>query len=119
MAPCQTNTEYDGSVCVMTIMGTLYHEDVIKVSKEIKELYKSGVHVLIIDLSQLGHLHSKGLGALISALKNAREQDAAIAIFRPSEKVKEILKITKLDQILPIYYDNLDYVKKIFLDNKE
>ncbi len=119
MAPCHTHTVLDGPVCVITITGTLYHEDVISVSDSIKSVFEAGADILIIDLSQLAYLHSKGLGALLAALKYAQKWNATIAILRPSEKVKELLKITKLDQIFDVYYDNLDYVKKMLLAKHE
>jgi anti-sigma B factor antagonist len=62
---------------------------------------------LILDLSKVIALNSSGLGSLVALHRELNAKSIAFAIFNPSAKVQEILKITRLDQVFQIV-DNIN-----------
>ncbi|GEM_PF-784283 len=65
---------------------------------------------LILDLSKVIALNSSGLGSLVALHRELTAKNIDFAIFNPSAKVQEILKITRLDQVFKIV-DSLDNLK--------
>lgn len=65
----------------------------------------AGNNRISIDLTNVDFIDSSGLGALINALKVARQAGGDLRIAAPSEQVKLILGLTNLDRVLKIYPD--------------
>jgi anti-anti-sigma factor len=55
--------------------------------------------MLAIDLTGIRVIPSGLLGLLVSV----HQQDVKVCLFNPSEDLREVLKITKLDQLFPAY----------------
>ncbi|MFQ5612464.1 MAG: STAS domain-containing protein [Anaerolineae bacterium] len=58
---------------------------------------------LIIDLSQVSFIDSSGLGALVSGLKAARQQNGDILLAGAQQQAQTLFKLTMLDQIFKVY----------------
>jgi anti-sigma B factor antagonist len=58
---------------------------------------------IVVDLSGIGFMDSSGLGALIGALKSAREAGGDLRIVSPTEQVAMVLQLSNLDRILIAY----------------
>ncbi len=65
------------------------------IDKEIKE----GIKIFIFDLTNLKSINSSGLGILISSLKNVKKSGGSLKIINASEKILNIFKLTKLDNV--------------------
>lgn len=63
---------------------------------------RTGV-IVVVDLSTLTFIDSAGLGALIGAQRRLRELDSELRLTRVPDHVQKILRITALDQALPIH----------------
>lgn len=62
-----------------------------------------GVTKCIIDISGVRYMNSSGIGVLITILTKLRNKDGEVALLNPSEQVKKLLAITKLNNIFTIY----------------
>lgn len=72
----------------------------IEFRKQVQEIIDSGVHNLVLDLSETPFLDSAGMAVLVSALKQCREHGGdARMIWPQSEPVKRILALTKFDRV--------------------
>lgn len=61
----------------------------------------------VIDLSDVEFVDSTGLGVLVSVLKMMDAQGAiAVAGARPT--VRRLFEITRLDRVLPLYFDRAE-----------
>jgi anti-sigma B factor antagonist len=65
----------------------------------------------IIDLSTIRYISSSGIGLLITMLTKMRNAGGEVYLCSPSEHVKKLLIITKLNNIF-IVFDSLDEVKE-------
>ncbi|HNP12216.1 MAG TPA: STAS domain-containing protein [Mycobacterium sp.] len=71
--------------------------------EELTELLDSGQTRLVVDLSDVETVDSAAIGALLAMLKLARKAGGDLRIVSPSRQVAEVLKMTKLDRVLPAY----------------
>jgi len=60
---------------------------------------------LVLDLSQVRFMDSSGLGAVMAAYKMLRGKK--MSVVNPQRAVKELLKLTRMDQLIPCY-ENVD-----------
>lgn len=58
-----------------------------------------GTHV-VVDLTAVPFMDSSGLGALIAALKKARQAHGDLRIAGVNEQVATVLQLTNLDRVL-------------------
>lgn len=71
------------------------------------QLVGNGKSCLVVDLADVETIDSSILGALVSALKAARRAGGDLRLASPSEKVKEIIRLTNLQEDL-VAYDSPD-----------
>ena len=64
----------------------------------------AGRSLLVLDLTQVAFIDSSGLAAVISVLKRLAP-GGALRIAAPSEAVKSLLKVTRLEKIFPAWPD--------------
>ena len=58
---------------------------------------------LILDLTDLEFISSVGLGGIIAAHIRCRHCDGTIKIVSPRPAIRELLSVTKLTKLFPIY----------------
>lgn len=62
-----------------------------------------GINKCIIDISEVRYMNSSGIGVLITILTKLRNKDGEVVLLNPSDQVKKLLVITKLNNIFSIY----------------
>lgn len=68
--------------------------------EQLRAEVQSGNTQLLVDLSDVDHIDSAGLSALISGLKAARQAGGSLAIAKASTPVRKILRLTNLHRVL-------------------
>jgi len=66
----------------------------------IAEMIREGAHHLRLDLSGVNYLSSAGIGALMKAYRDTRELQGSCTIIAASDRVRTILKLVELDELL-------------------
>lgn len=61
-----------------------------------------GVNKFIIDLSEVESCDSSGLSAILVANRIVSANEGQMRLAAPSEKVRNLIKITQLDRVLPV-----------------
>jgi anti-sigma B factor antagonist len=56
----------------------------------------------VIDISQLRYINSSGIGVLITLLTKFRNKGGEVYLMNPSESVRKLLAITKLNAIFQV-----------------
>lgn len=59
----------------------------------------------IVDISNVRYINSSGIGVLITLLTKFRNKGGELFLLKPSESVKKLLVITKLNAIFQIVQD--------------
>lgn len=60
---------------------------------------------VLIDLSRVSRIDSAGLGALMSCYSHAIRNNGMLKLLNPSQEVRHLLKLTRIDSVLETYDD--------------
>jgi len=66
-----------------------------------------------IDLSQVRYMNSSGIGVLITILTKFRNKGGEVVLVSPSEQIKKLLIITKLNAIFLIVNSQEEAIQKL------
>jgi len=69
-------------------------------AKELGEVLRGGVHRVYVDLAEVKYLSSAGIGTLLQFYKQFEAIQGSFRVINPSEQVRTLLKLTKLDALL-------------------
>ena len=96
------------NVTVLQLEGKLMGgPDATQLHESLHKLIDANNKNVVIDLKGVDWINSSGLGILISGLTTVRNSGGNLCLANPSEKIKNILTITKLSSVFTSY-DNLD-----------
>ncbi|MFN3841352.1 MAG: STAS domain-containing protein [Cyclobacteriaceae bacterium] len=68
----------------------------------VSDALQNQISKCIIDISNLRYINSSGIGVLITILTKFRNKGGEVFLLNPSESVKKLLVITKLNSIFQI-----------------
>lgn len=87
---------------ILTLSGRLDGRNprILK-EKLTKELRTS--NRIILDLSSVNYIDSTGLGVLVGGLKKAMKQEGDIRLVNPSNEVRMLMELTRVDKVFLIY----------------
>ncbi|MEO0471135.1 MAG: STAS domain-containing protein [Bacteroidota bacterium] len=92
------------NIGIYQLKGNLIGEtDGVPITESFSEQLDGGTRQFIIDLSELQHINSSGLGVLITLLTKARKVGGEVMLSSPSSYIKNLLLITKLNTIFTIH----------------
>ena len=70
----------------------------------------AGGRNMVLDLQRVESIGQDGLWEMMSALKRARRADGDMRLAQPSDRVREALEISGLDEIFRIYESQAEAV---------
>jgi anti-sigma B factor antagonist len=78
-----------------------------RLAELVSDSVEEGIKVLVIDLEKVRYISSSGLGLLITLLTKMKNAGGELFLTAPSEHVKKLLIITKLNGIFNLL-DSVD-----------
>ena len=96
-----THEERDGWT-VLHVHGEVDLTTVPRLRGELADLLRDGGPHLIVDLDDVGHLDSAGLGVLLGAVRRARAADGDVRFVSTRPGVLRLFAVTGLDEIHPL-----------------
>ena len=75
------------------------------------EAIQQKINSCIIDISDLRYINSSGIGVLITVLTKFRNKGGEVYLLNPSESVKKLLVITKLNAIFQVIHSVEEVIK--------
>ena len=95
--------EIKGGSLILRITGDLIGEDSgTQLVEAVNDAMSHKVLTCIIDISELRYINSSGIGVLITILTKFRNKGGEVYLMNPSESVKKLLIITKLNSIFQV-----------------
>ena len=95
--------EIRSNTLILRISGDLIGEDTgSRLIDAVSDALTHKVPACIIDISELRYINSSGIGVLITILTKFRNKGGEVYLMKPSENVKKLLVITKLNAIFHI-----------------
>ncbi len=107
----KTSTRQIGNVTIVDISGRIVLEETARLRLLVCDLLDNRYRLIILNLADAEYIDSAGLGCLVGSFTSARKHDADLKLLSPSEKVRNALRITKLDTVFDIVNDEQDAVK--------
>jgi anti-anti-sigma factor len=97
-----TTEKLDAHTAVVTMTGSLTLGTNLKIADtQLQQLITDGVTRLVLDLTACPYSDSAGLGVLVHTYGLLREHGGAIRLCGTPERVSALLKMTKLERLLP------------------
>jgi anti-sigma B factor antagonist len=104
--PLDIHETQDGSVVVLTLKGTLeIGEDTERLTGIVKSRLDGGQNQFLLDLAGVRYIDSSGITALIKIHTSARGSAGAMKLLRLTQRVHDVLQITRLSSVFEIYND--------------
>ncbi len=104
----------DKTIAILSLVGDpLGEQDAALLKSKISTVIQDRIHHVIIDLTDVRHINSAGLGGLIGAMCSMLRVGGAVFFAHANTHVSEAFKITHLDQVFNTY-SNVDDALKGF-----
>lgn len=88
---------------VVSVVGSVDSADSGAFMDFLSELIDAGEICLVVDLSGMDFISSMGLGVFVRIYTRLREAGGFLRLARPAPLILQLIKVTALDRLLPIY----------------
>ena len=104
----------EGKTLEITFSGDLIGENNgPELVELVNEALNKGTKYCFVDISDVRYINSSGIGVLITMLTKFRNKSGELFLINPSEHVKKLLIITKLQAIFNIVKTHEEALSKI------
>lgn len=102
------------NVTILDLKGKiLIGEGIDELREKINDALTSGTKNLILNFDEVPYLDSTGLGEIVRSYTSAKKAGGVVKIVNLTEKVEDLLSVTKLITVFEIF-DNEDEAVKSF-----
>ena len=104
-----------GPVTVLDLSGESSIGDGTVLQQRVRQLIQEGKRLFVINLQNVRHLDSFGLGQLVATYQSIRGQKGDLKIVNPNSTVKDLLHYTRIDtvmQVLPTETEAVEMLQK-------
>jgi len=84
-----------------------------EINDRIHQMIDAGKLKLIINLKNVDWMNSSGLGILIGAITTLKNNGGKLGLINLSDRVVNLLKITKLDTVFPVFSTLEEAIKQV------
>jgi anti-sigma B factor antagonist len=103
-----------GPVTIIVVQGVIRLGESAKTfSSFLREVLEEGSKPVIVELEGIDHVDSTGLGELVGYLQRFEEQGRRMAFVNPARRLRKLLELTRLDQVVPIYPDRASAIAAV------
>ena len=107
-----TSTRQVGGVTVVDISGRVeLGEESAAVRDLVSKLLSNGHKQILLNLGDVNYIDSSGLGALVSSFTSARKQGGELKLLNLTDRVTDLMQMTKLYTIFDVREDEAVAVK--------
>lgn len=107
-------TEVKENILFIFLKGDLLGEsNGIELADLANDKLNDNITLCAIDLSEVRYMNSSGIGVLITLLTKFRNKGGEVALINPSEQIKKLLVITKLNAIFTMVDSEQEAISKL------
>jgi anti-sigma B factor antagonist len=108
----KTSVRQVGGVTIVDISGgIILGEESAALRELVRDLLTKGHKKILFNVGEVHYIDSTGLGSLIGAFTSVRKQGGDLKLFNLTNKVQDVLQITKLYTVFDILNDETAGVK--------
>jgi len=90
-----------GPVIVIDVEGSITNHDArAALLARLRGLVEQGYTLILLNVAQVTYVDSVTLGALVHAYTSALRHGATLKLLHATERVRQLLRVTKLDTVL-------------------
>ncbi len=97
------NIRRRGAAVVLDLSGDIDLHTSIDMRGHLLELAKEKPSNIVLNMQDVGFMDSSGLATLVEALQLCRKSGGKIKLVSVMDRVKNLLEISRLDAIFPMY----------------
>ena len=106
MTALNISERQDGETTILDLEGKiLLGETSMALREAIRRLLESGKKRILLNLAGVSAIDSSGLGNLVSCYATAQREGAKLALYGLSERISDIMAVTKLVTVFDLYED--------------
>ena len=99
----------NGSITQIDVQGVIkLGESAQQFSEYLEKVLNDDTGPVLVNFEGIDYLDSTGLGELIGYLQKFEDRDRKMALLRPKERILSLLKVTRLDTVFKIFYEEKD-----------
>jgi anti-sigma B factor antagonist len=105
-----------GTVAVLEPLGRMVlteHPSDSSLKDRVAAQLRDGRRRLVLDLNQVSQMDTTGLTAIVTAYIAVQKQEGRIALVNPQKRVRELLRVTKLDTLVQVFDREDDAVESL------
>jgi len=80
-------------------------------SEKLREHLKTDRKQFVLNMSQIEWMNSSGLGILMGGLTTVRQNGGNLKLAHVTDKIQELLRITKLNRIFDVFSDEAEAIE--------
>jgi anti-sigma B factor antagonist len=93
-----------GNVTVLDLKGRVrIGGTTVALHRTIRTLIQEGKLLILLNLAEVSHVDSCGLGELIASHVSLRNKGGEIRLLRLTESLRELMSVTKLLEVFDVY----------------
>ncbi len=93
-----------GDVQILDCSGKItLGEGTMAIRTTVRELLKNGNKKIVLNLADVNYIDSSGIGELVSSYTTVTNQGGSLKLLNLTKKIHELLAITKLLTVFPVY----------------
>lgn len=104
------STRERNGILIVDLAGTYYFPDEYVLADTVATHLAGGRKRFLLNLEQVDWMSSTGIGDLVSCIKRTAEQGGAVKLLNPSERVFDLLVMTRLAEVFEIFEDEEEAV---------
>ncbi|MGQ9628749.1 MAG: STAS domain-containing protein [bacterium] len=102
------------NVAVMRLGMEIAIREAMDLKEEVERAIERGFKYILLDFSNVEFMDSSGLGAVIGVKRRLKLKDGNFGIFGLNKRVEDLIKMVKLDRIIPIFESEEEGLKSLF-----
>jgi anti-sigma B factor antagonist len=101
-----------GDVTIVDISGRIVlGEESASLRSLVSDLLSKGHKEILLNLADVDYIDSSGLGHMVAAFTSVRKQDGQLKLLKVTNKVRDLIQITRLYTVFEIMDDEAVAVK--------
>ncbi len=106
------NVRQVGHVAVVDLAGKITIGEGDAVLREgVFKLLQSDQKQILLNLREVPYMDSSGIGEMVACYKAARDKNGTVKLLSPSERVSDLLQITRLEEVFETYRDEKEALR--------
>jgi anti-sigma B factor antagonist len=100
------------AVTILDLSGRIVlGEDTLLLRNTIRDLIANRQRMILLNMGEVPYIDSSAIGELVTAFTTVRKQGGALKLLNLTEKVYDVLQITKLYTVLDVKEDEAEAIR--------